>query len=96
MAELVARPDYREQDLDDLAAQAAEMLVPVYEANDWGRGKAVEIALTVRRMLAQQAADLTSNLLEAGRLGVWRDDEDRLSVILIVGSASPILDVDRG
>jgi hypothetical protein len=55
------RPRYHDDELDRLASQVAEILGPVFEANGWRWDgeipSAVDLALTIRRLLATAAED---------------------------------------
>jgi hypothetical protein len=93
-------PRYDDEVLDRLARQAGEVLAPVFEANGWpmpslGGGlneipSAVEIALTVRRLLAA-AAENEQDIAEIVEpIWVNRSRDDELRVYLEVGGVWPI------
>jgi hypothetical protein len=96
------RPRYDNEVLDRLARQAGEVLAPVFEANGWpmpvlGGGlneipSAVEIALTVRRLLSTTAQNEQDIAEIVEPIWVNRNRDDELRVYLEVGVVLPLRD----
>jgi hypothetical protein len=93
------RPRYHDDELDRLASQVAEILGPVFEANGWRWDgeipSAVDLALTIRRLLATAAEDEQDRATIVDPIWVNRNSDNELRVYVEVGMAMPVLSGDE-